>query len=127
MRPISDHDVNANFCFSTALSNWKAEFFWCQIYLEKQGEVYTQNSQFMRQTAKESKIEAEFNQYEGWRQLSSLTKIHHAGVYWIEVPGSYEWATYKYEIHPFYKYCIKLILMVIIVKSDQETLLKFID
>ncbi len=47
--------------------------------------------------AKEVRLVAEFNNYEGWKHV--LTKIHPQGFYQIVLPGNYEWATYKYEIH----------------------------
>ncbi len=47
--------------------------------------------------AKEVRLIAEFNQFEGWKHV--LTKIHPQGFYRIEIPGNYEWSTYKYEIH----------------------------
>ena len=93
MRPISDHDVNE---FLLGRSSNSYEFFGVHL-LREQGEVYATEFTVYAPNAKEVRLIAEFNQYEGWRHV--LTKIHHAGVYRIEVPGNYEWATYKYEIH----------------------------
>jgi len=47
--------------------------------------------------AREVRLVSDFNGYEGWKHV--LTKIHHLGIFRIEIPGNYEWATYKYEIH----------------------------
>ncbi len=47
--------------------------------------------------AKEVRLVSDFNGYEGWKHV--LTKIHHMGFFRIEIPGNYEWSTYKFEIH----------------------------
>lgn len=93
MRPISDHDVNE---FLLGRSSNSYEFFGAHL-LREHGEVYATEFTVYAPNAKEVRLVAEFNQYEGWKHV--LTRIHHAGIYRIEIPGNYEWATYKYEIH----------------------------
>ena len=93
MRPISDHDVNE---FLLGFSSNSYEFFGAHL-LREHGEVYATEFTVYAPNAKEVRLVAEFNQYEGWKHV--LTRIHHAGIYRIEIPGNYEWATYKYEIH----------------------------
>jgi len=47
--------------------------------------------------AKEVRLVADFNNYEGWKHV--LSKIHPQGFWSISIPKNLEWSTYKYEIH----------------------------
>lgn len=47
--------------------------------------------------AKEVRLIASFNNYEGWKHV--LTKVHPQGFFEIVIPRNLEWEAYKYEIH----------------------------
>jgi len=93
MRTVSDHIIN-EFLMGRAydLHTWMG----AHLLKDHQGMVYATEFTVYAPNAKEVRLVSDFNAYEGWKHV--LTKIHHMGVFRIEVPGNLEWATYKYEI-----------------------------
>ncbi|MCF7931977.1 MAG: 1,4-alpha-glucan branching protein GlgB [Acholeplasmataceae bacterium] len=65
--------------------------------IKDQGHVKMTRFTVYAPNAKEVRLVADFNGYEGWKHC--LTKIHYQGFWRIEIPGDHTWATYKYEIH----------------------------
>lgn len=94
MRTISDHDVNE---FLHGRSYQSYQFFGAHLIRDEQGDIAATEFTVYAPNAKEVRLVADFNQYEGWKHV--LTRIHHMGIYRIEIPGNFEWSTYKYEIH----------------------------
>ncbi len=94
MRTISDIDVNM---FLNGLHDHAFKIFGAHLLRNEQNEVYATEYTVYAPNAKEVRLIASFNEYEGWKHV--LTKIHYQGIYRIEIPGNHEWAIYKYEIH----------------------------
>jgi 1,4-alpha-glucan branching enzyme len=94
MRKIEDHDVN-QFLLGNHFQIHK--ILGAHLLKNEQNVVYATEFTVYAPNAKEVRLIADFNQFEGWKHV--LTKIHHMGFFRIEIPGNYEWATYKYEIH----------------------------
>jgi len=93
MRTVTDHMIN-EFLMGRAydLHTWMG----AHLLKDDQGKVYATEFTVYAPNAKEVRLVSDFNAYEGWKHV--LTKIHHMGIFRIEVPGNLEWATYKYEI-----------------------------
>lgn len=72
---------------------------WMGAHLIKDSNGNTVSTSFTvyAPNAREVRLIAEFNGYEGWKHV--LENVHVQGLYRIEVPGNHEWAIYKYEIH----------------------------
>lgn len=94
MRYVSDHDINE---FLLGRTYNLHEWMGAHLIRNEKEEVIATEFTVYAPNAKEVRLVAEFNQYEGWKHV--LTKIHHMGLFRIEVPGNHEWKTYKYEIH----------------------------
>lgn len=103
MRQITDHQVNE---FLLGRASDLHEWMGSHLLKDKKGNVIATEFTVYAPNAKEVRLVAGFNQYEGWKHV--LTKVHHMGFYRIEVPLNLEWETYKYEIftengHTLYK------------------------
>ncbi|MFA7423202.1 MAG: 1,4-alpha-glucan branching protein GlgB [Acholeplasmataceae bacterium] len=96
MRQISDHEVNL---FLNGLSDHAFKYFGSHLLKDEEGHIYATEYTVYAPNAKEVRLIAEFNGYEGWKHV--LTKIHYQGIYRIEIPGNHEWQIYKFEIHTF--------------------------
>ncbi len=96
MRLVTDHEVNL---FLNGLSDHAFKIFGAHLLKDEQGNIYATEYTVYAPNAKEVRLIADFNNYEGWKHV--LTKIHYQGIYRIEVPGNHEWSIYKYEIHTF--------------------------
>jgi len=94
MRQMKDYDVEE---FLLGRASNLHEFFGSHLLKDKNGLVYATEFTVYAPNAKEVRLIAGFNQYEGWKHI--LTKIHHMGIWRIEIPQNLEWETYKYEIH----------------------------
>lgn len=94
MRIISDHDVNQ---FLLGNHDQMHQILGAHLLRDEKNQVYATEFTVYAPNATEVRLISDFNQYEGWKHV--LTKIHHMGFFRIEIPGNYEWATYKYEIH----------------------------
>jgi 1,4-alpha-glucan branching enzyme len=93
MKPVSDHAVNR---FFKGEADDLYTMFGAHLVKENGTPVMTRFTVYAP-NAREVRLVADFNGYEGWRHC--LTKIHPQGIWRIEIPGNHEWATYKYEIH----------------------------
>jgi len=94
MRIISDFDINE---FLLGRSANLYNIMGAHLLHDKKGMVTSTEFTVYAPNAKEVRLVSDFNGYEGWKHV--LTKIHHQGIFRIEVPENYEWSTYKYEIH----------------------------
>ena len=94
MRLITDYDVNE---FLLGRHDTIQTFLGSHLIKDEQAVVKHTEFTVYAPNAKEVRLIASFNQYEGWKHV--LTKIHHMGFWRIEVPGDHTYATYKYEIH----------------------------
>lgn len=94
MQLISDHEVNE---FLLGRSDTLHEWMGAHLLRDEKGIVTATQFTVYAPNAHEVRLISDFNGYEGWKHV--LTKIHHQGIYRIEIPGNLEWATYKYEIH----------------------------
>ncbi len=94
MQVISDFDVN-EFLLGRSFNLHK--FMGAHLLKDKKGNVTATQFTVYAPNAHEVRLISDFNDYEGWKHV--LTKIHHLGIFRIEIPGNLEWATYKYEIH----------------------------
>jgi 1,4-alpha-glucan branching enzyme len=96
MRLISDHDVDL---FLNGLHDHAFKIFGSHLLRNENNEIYATEYTVYAPNAKEVRLIASFNNYEGWKHV--LTKIHYQGIYRIEIPGNHEWEIYKYEIYTF--------------------------
>ncbi len=94
MRLISDHDVNS---FLLGQHDRLHAFLGAHLIRNDQKEIVATEFTVYAPNAKEVRLAADFNNYEGWKHV--LTKIHHMGFYRIEIPGDQSYKMYKYEIH----------------------------
>lgn len=94
MRLISDFEVDE---FLLGRSSSLHTIMGAHLLRDKKGIVTATEFTVYAPNAREVRLVSDFNGYEGWKHV--LTKIHHQGFFRIEIPGNYEWATYKYEIH----------------------------
>jgi len=94
MRQITDQMVNE---FLLGQASLLHEWMGSHLIRDQKGSVIATEFTVYAPNAKEVRLVAGFNQYEGWKHV--LTKIHHMGFYRIEIPLNLEWETYKYEIH----------------------------
>lgn len=94
MQIISDHDVNA---FLLGRASNLHQIMGAHLLKDDQGNVYATQFTVYAPNAKEVRLVSSHNGYEGWKHV--LTKIHHQGIFRIEIPENLEWTTYKYEIH----------------------------
>lgn len=94
MRSISNHDVKQFLSGNSAKAH---TIFGVHLLRNEANDIIATQFSVYAPNAKEVRLVADFNNYEGWKHV--LTKIHNQGVFRIEVPGNFEWATYKYEIH----------------------------
>ena len=115
MRMISDMDVNM---FLNGLHDHAFKMFGAHLLRDENNQIYATEYTLYAPNAKEVRLIADFNNYEGWKHV--LTKIHYQGIYRIEIPGNHEWAIYKFEIHTFddkilYKsFLISIICLIVI-------------
>lgn len=96
MRFISDHDVNN---FLLGRHDRAHQFLGAHLIRNEQGDIIETEFTVYAPNAKEVRLVAEFNNYEGWKHV--LTKIHHMGFFRIIVSGDMSYKMYKYEIHTF--------------------------
>ncbi|WP_245587886.1 1,4-alpha-glucan branching protein GlgB [Acholeplasma granularum] len=75
------------------------DFLGSTLNKNKNNEIVSTTFSVYAPNAKEVRLIADFNNYEGWKHV--LTKIHPQGFWSITIPKNYEWSTYKYEIHLF--------------------------
>ena len=94
MRMIDDHDIQQ---FLNGSSSNAHHFLGAHFIRDDQGKIVATEFSVYAPHAKEVRLVADFNNYEGWKHV--LTKVHPHGFFRIEIPGNLEWATYKYEIH----------------------------
>jgi len=94
MRIISDFEVD-EFLFGRSSNLF--DIMGAHLLYNEKGFVTATEFTVYAPNAKEVRLVSDFNGYEGWKHV--LTKIHHMGIFRIEIPGNYEWSTYKYEIH----------------------------
>ena len=94
MKVITDHEVNE---FLLGRSHNLYDIMGSHLLTNKDGMVEATQFTVYAPNAKEVRLVSDFNGYEGWKHV--LTKIHHMGFFRIEIPGNYEWSTYKFEIH----------------------------
>ena len=94
MRPISSFDIDL-FLLGEHAEAYR--FLGAHLIKDKDGQVIATEFTVYAPNAKEVRLIAGFNQFEGWKHV--LTKVHPMGFYRIEVLGNHEWETYKYEIH----------------------------
>ncbi len=94
MRMMNDHDIQA---FLNGNSDNAHLFLGAHLIKNNLNDVIATEFSVYAPHAKEVRLVSDFNGYEGWKHV--LTKVHPLGFYRIEIPGNYEWATYKYEIH----------------------------
>jgi len=94
MRPISDYDCE-KFLLGEHAEAYR--FLGAHLLKNADGEIYATEFTVYAPNAKEVRLIAGFNQFEGWKHV--LTKVHPMGFYRIEVLGDHSWETYKYEIH----------------------------
>ncbi|MFH0767546.1 MAG: 1,4-alpha-glucan branching protein GlgB [Bacillota bacterium] len=94
MQVISDFDVNE---FLLGRASNLHNFMGAHLLRDKKSNVTSTQFTVYAPNAHEVRLVSDFNGYEGWKHV--LTKIHHLGIFRIEIKGNYEWATYKYEIH----------------------------
>lgn len=94
MRPLFDHDIER---FLNGTHDAIYTFLGSHLLKDEKNQVISTEFTVYAPHAKEVRLAASFNQYEGWKHV--LTKIHHTGFYRIEVAGNQHWADYKYEIH----------------------------
>ena len=72
--------------------------FGAHLIKDKKGQVTLTRFTVYAPSAKAVSLIGEFNHFEDWTH--QMTKVDEAGVFQIEIPGSLEWATYKYKIFP---------------------------
>ena len=94
MKVITDYEVNE---FLLGRSYNLTDIMGAHLLRDEKGVVHATQFTVYAPNAKEVRLVSDFNRYEGWKHV--LTKIHHMGFFRIEIPGNYEWSTYKYEIH----------------------------
>lgn len=94
MRMMNDHDIEA---FLNGHASHAHQFLGAHFIKNEQGDIIATEFSVYAPHAKEVRLVADFNHYEGWKHV--LTKIHPQGFFRIEIPGNLEWAVYKYEIH----------------------------
>lgn len=73
------------------------QFLGAHLNKDDDGNITSTTFTVYAPNAKEVRLIADFNNYEGWKHV--LTKIHPQGFWSITIPKDLEWATYKYEIH----------------------------
>jgi 1,4-alpha-glucan branching enzyme len=91
---ITDYDVNE---FLLGRASRLFEWMGAHLIRDENKNVIKTRFTVYAPNAKEVRLIASFNNYEGWKHI--LSKIHYQGIYSIEIEGNHEWATYKYEIH----------------------------
>jgi 1,4-alpha-glucan branching enzyme len=94
MRLLNDFDVNE---FLLGRSYNLHEWMGAHLLKDDFGSIYATEYTVYAPNAREVRLIASFNQYEGWKHV--LTKIHHLGVFRIEIAGDHQYELYKYEIH----------------------------
>jgi 1,4-alpha-glucan branching enzyme len=94
MRLLNDFDVNE---FLLGRSYNLHEWMGAHLLKDDVGSIYATEYTVYAPNAREVRLIASFNQYEGWKHV--LTKIHHLGVFRIEIAGDHQYELYKYEIH----------------------------
>ena len=73
------------------------QFLGAHLNRDKNKDVVSTTFSVYAPNAKEVRLIADFNNYEGWKHV--LSKIHPQGFWSITIPLNLEWATYKYEIY----------------------------
>ncbi|MFA7418013.1 MAG: 1,4-alpha-glucan branching enzyme, partial [Acholeplasma sp.] len=71
------------------------QFLGAHLNRDKNNNVVSTTFSVYAPNAKEVRLIADFNNYEGWKHV--LSKIHPQGFWSITIPLNLEWATYKYE------------------------------
>jgi len=94
MRLLNDFDVNE---FLLGRSYNLHEWMGAHLLKDDVGSIYATEYTVYAPNAREVRLIASFNQYEGWKHV--LTKIHPQGVFRIEITGDHQYELYKYEIH----------------------------
>lgn len=94
MRLIAEKDIQD---FIQGHHDQAHEFLGSHLIKDEQNQIVTTEFTVYAPHAKEVRLIASFNNYDGWKHV--LTKIHHTGFYRIEFPGNMMWESYKYEIH----------------------------
>src|SRR5690554_2100590 len=73
------------------------QFLGAHLNKDKDGNIISTTFNVYAPNAKEVRLIADFNNYEGWKHV--LSKIHPQGFWSISIPKNLEWSTYKYEFH----------------------------
>ncbi|MGE4320662.1 MAG: 1,4-alpha-glucan branching protein GlgB [Acholeplasmataceae bacterium] len=94
MKKIDDHMIQR---FFNGESSDLFEYLGAHINFDEHHQIESTTFRVYAPNAKEVRLAAEFNQYEGWKHV--LTKISHHGFFEITIPGNHEYQLYKYEIH----------------------------
>src|SRR5690554_34787 len=73
------------------------QFLGAHLNKDNDGNIISTTFNVYAPNAKEVRLIADFNNYEGWKHV--LSKIHPQGFWSISIPKNLEWSTYKYELH----------------------------
>src|SRR5690554_2775129 len=73
------------------------QFLGAHLNKDKDGNIISTTFNVYAPNAKEVRLIADFNNYEGWKHV--LSKMHPQGFWSITIPKNLEWSTYKYELH----------------------------